>query len=278
MKRCLPLLVLLALLLSWGAQAQTRKGLMKQVEASMLLTGRIDVSADGTVAGYSIDKAALVPPDVLAHVARQVPHWSVAPAVSDGSPVASSSPFSLRLLARRIDGDRYSIQIVDTHIDEERAEHERLTVSAQVPPVYPTDVFSANGSGVVYLLLKIDRDGRVVDTHVERVDLTVLATRQIAQRFRKRLADSARLAARDWTFHVPASGPQGDQVVRTPIAFVIGEEGREYGTWMVYLPGERTPAPWPFEDDGGNGAAVPGKPMLAGSGMRLVSGLEPEGG
>ena len=62
-----------------------------------------------------------------------------------------------------------------------------------------------------------------------------------------------------------------------PVTFTLGDDRTGYGDWQVYLPGERTRAPWSKRDDGGNDAAVPGRVRLAGSGMKLLSPLEPGG-
>lgn len=275
-------LMVLLLALAAPAAAQTRAGLMKELEASMLVKGRIDVAADGRIAGFSIQDPDQVDPLALRHVMRHVPNWTVHPATVDGVPVASSSPFSLRLVARRIDDRNYTISILGVSIEEDLPVEARLRSDRMQPPRYPVDLLRAGGSGIVYVLLRIDASGRVVDTHVEQVDLTVLARPRQAEQVRKRLADATLEAAREWTYHVPATGPHAgkpDYVLRVPVQFVVNDgTAMTYGQWTSRVPGERRLAPWARAgDDAGEArmAGIPGRPMLDGSGLRLSSALEP---
>lgn len=276
------ILLLLALVaLPAPAAAQTRSGLMKQLEGSMLIKGRIDVAVDGTVTGFSIDDRDQVDPLALAHVMRHMPHWDVQPATVDGMPVASSTPFSLRLVARRIDDAQYGISIAGVSIRDDLPEEARLQANSMQPPRYPLDMLRAGATGIVYVVARVDASGRVVDTHVEQVNLTVLAQPKQANLIRKRLAATAARAAHAWTFHPPTTGPdagRADYSLRVPVEFIIGAKavGTTYGQWSVHVPGEWTPAPWTGRDDGiARLAAVPGEPVLTGTGLQLRSGLEP---
>lgn len=273
----------LALLLAFAtmdAAAQTRAGLIKQLEATMLLTGRIDVAADGSITAWSIDKAGQVSPDVMAYVTRHIPHWKVLPATLDGQPVASSTRFSMRMVAQAVDRTTFRFNIASVHIEEERAEDARLKSRKMIPPHYPPRMLRMGASGVAYVLVRIGRDGVVADAHVERVNLTALARDPQAVRIRREFGDAALRAARAWEFDPPTIGPDAEDdyhVARVPVTFTLGDDRTGYGDWQVYLPGERTRAPWSKRDDGGNDAAVPGRVMLAGSGMKLLSPLEPGG-
>ena len=122
----------------------------------------------------------------------------------------------------------------------------------------------------------------MVDTHAEQVDLTVLARPRQAEQVRKRLADVSLETAREWTFHVPTTGRhagKAEYALRVPVEYVLGEgKAMTYGQWTARVPGGRTPAPWAHPgDDAGDArmAGIPGQPTLAGSGLRLSSGLEP---
>jgi hypothetical protein len=65
----------LALLCVAGlAAAATPKEVRKQVEASMLLTGTIEIETDGSVRGYSIDDKDRVPDYVLANIGKWAPN------------------------------------------------------------------------------------------------------------------------------------------------------------------------------------------------------------
>ena len=279
MRRLAGGLFVLLFVLAGPAAAQTRSGLMKQLEGSMLLKGRIDVGADGSVKGFSIQDSEQVDPLALEHVMRHAPNWVVHPATVDGVPVASSTPFSVRLVARRIDDDQYGISISGVSIEDDLPEGARLAKGDMQPPRYPRDMVRAGASGIVYLVLRVDGSGQVADTHVEQVNLTVLARPREAAQVRTRLAQAAAETSRTWTFVPPTSGPhagRSDYVMRVPVEFVLGEP-TGYGQWTVHVPGELTPAPW-AERDGGDArlAGIPGQPMLAGTGLRLRSALEPE--
>lgn len=272
-------LMVLLFALAGPTAAQTRSGLMKQLEGSMLLKGRIDVAADGSVTGFTIADSEQVVPAALEHVMRHAPNWIVHPATVDGVPVASSTPFSVRLVARRIDDDQYGISIAGVSILDDLPEEAQVRRNDMQPPRYPTDMLRAGATGIVYLLVRVDASGQTLDAHAEQVNLTVLARPQQAERVRTRLAQTAIEAARTWTFHTPASGPHADlrdYVLRIPVEFTFGQSAG-YGQWTVHLPGERTPAPWsaPDEDDS-RMAGIPGVPMLSGTGLRLRSALEPE--
>ncbi|MBB6600380.1 hypothetical protein [Luteimonas sp. MC1825] len=278
-KQWMALGVWLALLvLASNAPAQTRAAMLKQAEASMLLTGRIDVAVDGTVTAYSIDRQDEVPEAVRTHVARNVPRWQVQPATSDGVPIASSTRFSMRLVTRRHDGGNYKINIVGVHIDDELPSGERLTAPNMAPPVYPRQILELGGTGVVYVLAKVGLDGRVVDTHVERFNLTVLARGPLAGRIRDALSKAALTAVSGWSFRLPEGASEAGRdyvVIRMPIEFTTGGE-HGYGAWKAYIPGEHSRPAWAYGDDG-NDALAPQRATLAGSGLRLASALEPEG-
>lgn len=53
------------LLVSSAAFAGNAAAVRRQIESSMLLTGKIQVDAEGRVTGYSLDDADKVPPGVV---------------------------------------------------------------------------------------------------------------------------------------------------------------------------------------------------------------------
>src|SRR3546814_19909370 len=59
------------------------------------------------------------------------------------------------------------------------------------PPGFPRDIVRMGGEGVVYLLLKIGRQGTVEDMAVEQVNLTAYASNWKMQRIRLGLAEAA---------------------------------------------------------------------------------------
>jgi hypothetical protein len=137
-------------------------------------------------------------------------------------------------------------------------------------------VRKAGGTGTVYLQLKVGRDGRVIDSHVERFNLTVLAKRPTADMIEGELSKAALRAAATWVLNPGIVEPGNDHVVlRVPVDFTL--DGRHaYGAWSMYIPGAYTRAPWAREDGDGSDALMPGHAVLAGSGLRLASALEPD--
>src|SRR3546814_2669494 len=81
--------ICLALLCTAGVTpAVTQEQARRQTEASMLLTGMIEIAADGGVRGYSIDHEDKVPDYVRANIAQWVPAWRFAPRLAAGQAVA----------------------------------------------------------------------------------------------------------------------------------------------------------------------------------------------
>src|SRR3546814_12605196 len=74
------------------------------------------------------------------------------------------------------------------------------------PPGFPRDIVRMGGEGVVYLLLKIGRQGTVEDMAVEQVNLTAYASNWKMQRIRLGLAEAAVESARKWTSYTPSTG------------------------------------------------------------------------
>src|SRR3546814_5319369 len=81
-----------------------------------------------------------------------------------------------------------------------------MRISDWSSDVCSSDLVRMGGEGVVYLLLKIGRQGTVEDMAVEQVNLTAYASNWKMQRIRLGLAEAAVESARKWTFHTPSTG------------------------------------------------------------------------
>jgi hypothetical protein len=86
--------------------AQTARTVRETAEASMTLTGKIDIGTDGHVTGFQLDHADKLPADLAAFVQRQVQAWQFQPVVVDGAAVATQTPVTLRLLSQPSPGRR----------------------------------------------------------------------------------------------------------------------------------------------------------------------------
>src|SRR3546814_2743022 len=107
-----------AMLLAVAAVAvAVPKDVREQTEASMLLTGKISINADGSVAGYEILQADKVPDYVLSNLAAWVPDWRFKPVLVGGKAVPARATMTVRMLDRPSGGDkseRGSAQVLTT--------------------------------------------------------------------------------------------------------------------------------------------------------------------
>ena len=279
--RTLTFLALLALIATaTAATGAAPESVSKQIEASMLLTGTIEIEADGSVRRHSIDNEDKVPDYVLASIDKWVPAWRFKPVLVDGEAVPARATMSLRMGAEPSGDDKFSIYIAGASFGESGA---RATDSVarleRKPPVFPRDVANMGGKGTVYLLLKVDRQGTVEDVVAEQVNLTAHASDPEMKRIRRRLAAAAVKRAWEWTFDAPSTGELADAEfwsVRVPVEFTYhGDKEVAYGQWEGYLPGPRTRAPWLGDDDGTSGDALAsGDLHMVGAGPRLLTPLQ----
>jgi hypothetical protein len=102
-----------ALLASAGAAAfgGGPAAVRKQVEASMLVTGKIDVDSNGTVSGFSLDRQEKLPPGVVELLGKSVPTWKFEPVLMEGKPTNVRTTMNIRLVARKLDDTNYGIEI-----------------------------------------------------------------------------------------------------------------------------------------------------------------------
>ncbi|MFC3716412.1 hypothetical protein ACFONC_09625 [Luteimonas soli] len=259
------------------------KHVQAQTEASMLLTGTIEIEADGSVRGYSIDNEDKVPDHVLANIAGMVPEWRFEPVLVDGKPVSERVKMSLRMVAEPLQGGKFAIYIASAGFGRKSAARPTDSVSVREmnPPVFPEEIVRMGGKGIVYLILKIGRQGMVEDVAVEQVNLTAYASSETRmRRIRLRLAEAALEAARGWTFNAPSTGELADDefwLARVPVDFAyVGDKQVAYGEWDAYLPGQRVRAPWLHGDDDmtGGDALAGGELQTLGIGPRLLTPLK----
>lgn len=271
--------LIVALLLAMVAVAgAVPKHVQAQTEASMLLTGKISIHADGSVSGYEIDHEDQVPAHVLSNLAQWVPAWRFKPVVVEGKAVPARARMTLRMLAMPMGDGKFNISIASTNFGNDDAlPTDEIRSLRMQPPAYPEDIFRAGGQGIAYLLLKIGREGTVDDVVVERVNLGAYASERRMANFRKRMSAVAVAAAKRWTFVPPTTGTLAQQpwwAVRVPVDFNLGEE-REvvYGQWVAYLPGPYQRPPWLSGDDSGSDALAGGAIYTVGSGLVLLTPL-----
>lgn len=247
------------------------------IEASMVVTGHVDIEADGTVSAHSLDQRDKLPGFVTALIERQAPRWRFEPYEVDGAPVAARAKMSLRVVAEPVEGsDDYALRIDNAHFGaqgESDAETARLRRKNMKPPVYPDSMLARGVEGVAYVVLKIGRDGKVEDMVVERVNLYGRSSESDLRDMRRLFALSTRRAARSWTFDVPTTGPDADDdywMARVPVAYrLTTSQAAGPGEWDAYVRGPREELPeWMRRSRSGDSDA-----MLAG-GLQLLGGNE----
>ena len=274
--------LLAAALLAMAAVAiAAPKHVQAQTASSMLLTGMIEIEADGSVRGYSIDNEGEVPDYVLANIAAMVPEWRFEPVLVDGKPVAERVKMNLRMAAEPMADGRFAIYIASAGFGQKSGARPTDTVSERKmnPPLFPEEVRRMGGKGIVYLVLKIGRQGTVEDLAVEQVNLTVYGSEAKMQRIRLRIAEAALKVARVWTFNVPSTGELADDefwLARVPVEFAYhGDKEVAYGQWESYVPGQRVRALWLQEgwSETGSDALAGGELQTIGVGPRLLTPL-----
>ena len=223
----------------------------ERIESSMVIRGEVSIETDGSVSAVQLAKEDKLPVGVVSMVRDAGLKWRFEPVLRDGVAVRAVAPMSLRVIARKLDGDRYEISLRGINFARLDADDpENIARISLKPPRYPEQAFRAGVSGSVYLLVKVGRDGKVEDAFAEQVNLTFLSRENDQRRARELLAKSAMAGARQWTFRVPTQGPGAAQPfwnVRVPVSYSLdngGAEGQEQGRWVSYVPGPRERAPW----------------------------------
>ncbi|HET6552563.1 MAG TPA: energy transducer TonB [Dyella sp.] len=264
------------------AQTALQKEVLKTAEASMVLTGTIDVNPDGSLHGYTIDKRERVPAEVASIVDRNVSHWTFklsAPATD-----VIHTKMSLLVRAKPAGDGTYLVDVSGTSFGEsDNKTGAWVSYKSRKQPAYPRDAVDARVSGTVFLVLRIGREGTVEEAVVEQVNLDRYGAKSAMESYRKMLAGASLRVAKDWTFNLPTHGNAVDNPyweVRVPVKFFLVESGvtiadHPYGTWSPYFPGPRQSPPWLSKALLSEAPdALPGEGLHAGdSGLQLATPL-----
>ena len=283
MKRIFAVAVLWACALV--AAAAGPAAVRKQVESSMLVTGTIDIAPDGGVRGFRLDKEEKLPPQVIQLARQAVPEWRFEPVLIDDKTVPVSARMSMRIVASRLDESGYRLTIRSAAFGWDALPYEDRKLDGSTlqgdklrPPLYPRSAYGIKG--VVYVLARVGRDGKVEDVVSEQVNLTVIGSEATMKLGRRSLESAALYAARRWTFKPPTVGEAADDPywkVRVPVAFKFADQGdAPYGEWEAYVPGPRQPLPpWVEQKDvaASPDALVDGEPHQVDEGPRLLTPL-----
>lgn len=233
--------------LTFAALAASPAEVRNRAEASMVVTGWIEVMPDGSVHGYTIDHPEKLPPVVVSLIQSNVPAWKFK--VDNNPQVIERAQMNLRIVAKRVDDTHDTVEIAGTNFDRPFIPGQSPVSKHEAAPKYPPEAIRARASGTVFLLLRVGRDGTVMNAGVEQVNLGEYGSDREMKQYSAMLADSALDAAKHWTFNVPTSGPTADYsfwYVRVPVNYSLGSSSAKdlYGKWDTYIPGPREVIPW----------------------------------
>jgi len=244
----------------------------------MIVTGTIDVEEDGSVSGHVLDQPEKLPRGVVALVDRNASQWKFEPVLRDGKAVKARAKMSLHVVARALDDTNFTVEIDGANFGD-TAEGEGVASETMKPPGYPLNALRSGVTGIVYLVVQVDRSGAVADVVAEQVNLTVLTQPNQMPGWRDALAEASIRAARHWRFRVPSSGPESGKEswsVRVPVQYLLGRDKPPgYGHWQTYVPGPVQVVPWVDDADStGRTALAAGSISEIGKGLRLLTPLD----
>lgn len=228
----------------------------KQAESSLQVSGSITIAKDGSVIAHSLDPEAPLGEALTAFLDKAIAGWRFVPVVVDGEAVNARVPMHLRLVAKRVEGDKVSVTIASSYFgsNDAVAKTDSPASPRLAPPQYPKAARQMGGEGTVYLIVQVDRSGQVANVDAEQVNLRVAGTENEMTRLRDMLTAAAVRAARGWNFNPPTTGDSVDDdhwLIRVPVDFVLldaGEKPRKRGGWDTYIPGPRNMGmPWAQE-------------------------------
>jgi hypothetical protein len=278
MRRLLMLCTLLVC--SFAISAAGPAVVRKQVESALHVTGTIDITPAGDVVAHALDQPEKLPKGIVDMAARLLPQWKFEPVALQENAI-SRSRMNLLFVGKKLDDGNYSVELRSaTFSGTNPDESVGLAPKGRKLPNYPIGLVDAGISGTVFLIVKIGRDGKVIDVDASHVNLRVIGDESQMEQWRKALAKNSIAAARKWTFVPPTSGPEVDKpywLGTLPFEYFIeGQEQPAYGKWQTYVAGPKAVLPWLDETlmaEGNTDALTPNNFHPAGSGRRLLTPL-----
>lgn len=273
-------IAMLLLACSGIALAEPPAKARRQYESSMLVDGDIEVDAQGRVVRHELAGRDQLPDGVERFLDAQIAIWRFHPATIDGQPAASRNRMGLLLVAAPAGNGGFEVELRRASFNPlSRKDGYEVESVDMPPPLYPVPAARARVSGTVYLLVRIDAQGKVLDAAAEQVNLRVAGSAAEMTRWRELLARSAEDKALQWTFRPPHKGEaaqRSDWSVRVPVNYSLDQDGKAYGRWMTYIPGPRQRPSWLDDDDGVSPDALADGgvyPVGQDQGLRLVTPL-----
>lgn len=274
------------LLLGWGLPAAAAE---VPIEGSMQVTGTLAVDASGAVAGYTLDRSEKLPPPVVELLGKTLPTFRFQVVPKDGEPQPVHAKMTLQVIARQIDAKHaaialHSARFVEVGADgapEDSPATDKIYIARRASMEYPAEALRVGLSGTVYVALRIDRTGHVVDAQAQQVNLRSTDSEAHMVRWREVLARPTLERVRRFTFQVPTTGPHAGDAYFSgvlPVNYHFDDQRLPgYGEWDSYVPGPKQDIAWLDPEQRGeadNSEAVrDGEFALAGSGLKLLTPL-----
>ena len=232
------------------AATPAAENVRKTAEASMLVTGSVEVNPNGTLHGYTLDHPEKLPPEVVGMIDKSVAAWEFK--LSGPAQEVVKTDMHMRVVAKPAGEGKYIVSVEGASFGDAGVNTATVSYKERKAPRYPQMAIDSRVSGTVYLLMRVGRDGTVVDAIVEQVNLEQYASPVDMEKFRKAFAKASLDAAQHWTYNLPTTGTAINDpywVVRVPVNFYLQEVGspivkHDYGHWDAYIPGPRQTAPW----------------------------------
>lgn len=232
------------LLFAWAGVVQAQAPAV-DTEAGMVVSGSITVNPDGSLVDYQLDKADKISPGVKGFLDQNIRQWKFQPVAGVPANAIVVNDMSLRLVAKPAANGAVQIALTGFNfypVKQKQRERTRMTA-----PRYPVEAARAGVSADVYLVMKVDGGGRVLDVIAEQVNLQVKGSDEQMRKWRKMFADASIDAARRWKLNADEDEQARDyQVLRVPVGYSMGTSSR-YGQWIGYVPGPRQSTEWSIE-------------------------------
>jgi hypothetical protein len=274
-------LLLVCALLTCSFAVSAAKGpgaVRKQVESSLLVTGSIDVDASGKVVGYALDEPQALPEGIVAMAAAQVPLWAFEPMVLPADQTRTHSQMSLRFIAKKSEGQQSVVSLQGAQFFNQRnAVGFPIDREHSAPILYPLAMRRLYVTGTVYMAVRVDRDGKVLDSAVEQINLTVVGSESETERWRQVLGRHWQQGVKGLRFDIPDSAfAENNSTLSGRIGFYYKNANSpswKYGDWEPHVPGPHTRIDWLPDPDARPDTFRPGTLHTAGSDRRLLTPL-----
>ncbi len=275
-------LLCLSLIPVTGDAAKRHVAAREQAESALLVSGTIDITAEGKVVGHTLDHLDRLPPGIVKMVERLAPQWTFEPVALPENTIGRSK-MNLHFVAKRLSDSDYRIELRSASFDAEQAPGQDIAIARRGRmPSYPPNLAAMEVNGTVYLVVQVGRDGKVMNADASHVNLRTVGAEADMAQWRNQLSEASIKAIRSWTFTTPTAGDAVDApywIGRLPVEFtILGTPRPKLGKWETYIPGPRKPIPWADSlgtTDDNSDALTPNEFHTDGGGRRLIG---PPGG